>query len=142
MTDFPNVAASAEGCTAAADAQQAEPAQPQLPVPDEPAAVLEQFQARIDELTQERDQARRELDQALQNLELARSVQPRAVGPDNPSRCSVCLKQRSAVKAMFTNPRRYHQFIVCNECIDEMYRASNEIIAKGSPSMQPSLAPA
>ena len=142
MTDFPNVAASAEDCTAAADDRQAEPAQPPLPVPDEPAAVPEQFQARIDELTQERDQARRELDQALQNLELARSVQPRAVGPDNPSRCSVCLKQRNAVKAMFTNPRRHHQFVVCNECIDEMYRASNEFIAKGSPSMQPSLAPA
>ena len=143
MTDFPNVTANAEDCTAAGtDDRQAEPAQPQLLAPDEPAVVPEQFQARIDELTQERDQARRELDQALQNLELARSVQPRAVGPDNPSRCSVCLKQRSAVKAMFTNPRRYHQFIVCNECIDEMYRASNEFIAKGSPSMQPSLAPA
>ena len=141
MTDFSNVAASAEDCTAAGtDDRQAEPAQPQLPVPDEPAAVLEQFQTRIDELTQERDQARRELDQALQNLELARSVQPRAVGPDNPSRCSVCLKQRSAVKAMFTNPRRYHQFFVCNECISEMHQRCNEIIAKGSPSVQPSLA--
>jgi hypothetical protein len=61
-------------------------------------AVPEQLQARIDELTQERDQARRELDQARQNLELARCVQPRAVGPDNPSRCSVCLKQRNAVR--------------------------------------------
>ena len=131
MTDFQNAAASAEDCTAAGtDDQRAEPAQPQLPAPDEPAAVPEQFQARIDELTQERDQARRELDQALQNLELARCVQPRAVGPDNPSRCSVCLKQRNAVKAMFTNPRRHHQFYVCNECIDEMYRASNEFIAK------------
>ena len=138
MTDFPNVAASAEDCTAAADDRQAEPAQPQLPVPDEPAAVLEQFQTRIDELTQERDQARRELDQALQNLELARSVQPRAVGPDNPSRCSVCLKQRSAVKAMFTNPRRYHQFYVCNECISEMHQRCNEIIAKGSPALDAS----
>ena len=142
MTDFPNAAASAEDCTAAADDRRAEPAQPQLPVPDEPAAVLEQFQARIDELTQERDQARRELDQALENLKLARSVQPRAVGPDLPSRCSVCRKQRDEVKAMFTNPRRYHQFIVCNECISEMHQRCNEIIAKGSPSMQPSLAPA
>ena len=108
MTDFPNVTANAEDCTAAGtDDRQAEPAQPQLPVPDEPAAVLEQFQTRIDELTQERDQARRELDQALQNLELARSVQPRAVGPDLPSRCSVCRKQRDEVKAMFTNPRSW-----------------------------------
>ena len=70
MTDFPNVAASAEDCTeAGTDDQRAEPAQPQLPVPHEPAAVLEQFQARIDELTQERDQARRALDQAFRNLE-------------------------------------------------------------------------
>src|SRR6516165_9082985 len=130
------------GTRSASRRRRPRPARPQLPVPDEPAVVPEQFQARIDELTQERDQARRELDQALQNLELARSVQPRAVGPDNPSRCSVCLKQRNAVKAMFTNPRRHHQFYVCNECIDEMYRASNEFIARGSLSMQPSSAPA
>jgi hypothetical protein len=38
-----------------ADDQQAEPAQPQPPAPDEPAAGAEQFQARIEELTQERD---------------------------------------------------------------------------------------
>src|SRR6516165_12818884 len=122
------------GTRSASRRRRPRPARPQLPVPDEPAAVLEQFQARIDELTQERDQTRRELDQALQNLELARSVQPRAVGPDNPSRCSVCLKQRNAVKAMFTNPRRYHQFYVCNECISEMHQRCNETIAKGSPS--------
>jgi cellobiose-specific phosphotransferase system component IIA len=131
LIDFPNMAASA-------DDRRAEPAQPQSPVPEEPAA--EQFQARIEELTQERDQARRELDQARQELELAHRVQPRAVGPDHPSRCSVCLKQRNAVKAMFTSPRRHHQFSLCNECIDEMHRASNEFIAKESPSMQPSLA--
>jgi hypothetical protein len=121
-----------------ADDQQAEPAQP--PAPDEPAAVLEQFQARIEELTQERDQARRELDQARQELELAHHAQPRAVGPDHPGRCSVCLKQRNAVKAMFTNPRRHHQFSLCNECIDEMHRASDEFIAKENPSMQSPLA--
>jgi hypothetical protein len=79
------------------------------------------------------------LGQARQELELAHRVQPRAVGPDHPNRCSVCLKQRNAVKAMFTSPRRHHQFSLCNECIDEMYRVSNEFIAKGSPSMQPSL---
>ena len=118
--------------------QRAELAQ-QPPAPEEPAAVLEQFQARIEELTQERDQARRALNQARQELDLAHRVQLRAVGPDHPSRCSVCLKQRNAVKAMFTSPRRHHQFSVCNECIDEMYQASNEFIAKGSPSMQPSL---
>jgi hypothetical protein len=105
---------------------------------EEPAAA-EQFQAQIEELTQERDQARRELDQARQELELAHRVQPRAVGPGHPNRCSVCLKQRNAVKAMFTSPRRHHQFSLCNECIDEMYRVSNEFITKGSPSMQPSL---
>jgi ClpX C4-type zinc finger len=122
LTEFPNVAASA-------DDQRADPAQPQPLVPDEPAAA-EQFQARIEELTQERDQARQELSQARQQLELAHRVQPRAVGPDHPNRCSVCLKQRNAVKAMFTSPRRHHQFSLCNECIDEMYRTSNEFIAK------------
>jgi hypothetical protein len=45
------------------DDQRAELAQ-QPPAPEEPAAVLEQFQARIEELTQERDQARRALNQA------------------------------------------------------------------------------
>jgi hypothetical protein len=118
--------------------QRAELAQ-QPPAPEEPAAVLEQFQARIEELTQERDQAHRALNQARQELDLAHRVQLRAVGPDHPSRCSVCLKQRNAVKAMFTSPRRHHQFSICNECIDEMYQASNEFIAKGGPSMQPSL---
>jgi hypothetical protein len=53
---------------------------------------------------------------------------------------SLNLGQRNAVKAMFTSPRRHHQFSLCNECIDEMHRTSNEFIAKGSPSMQPSLA--
>jgi predicted phage gp36 major capsid-like protein len=48
--------------------QRAELAQ-QPPAPEEPAAVLEQFQARIEELTQERDQARRALDQARQELD-------------------------------------------------------------------------
>ena len=131
LTDFQDLAVSAGG-------RRAEPAEPQLLAPDEPAAVLEQFQTRIEELTQERDQARRELDQALQNLELARCVQPRAVGPDHPNRCSVCLKQRNAVKAMFTSPRRHHQFSLCNECIDEMYLVSNEFIAKGRPALDAS----
>jgi hypothetical protein len=126
LTDFQDVAVSAE------------PAEPQPPAPEESAA--EQLQARIEELTQERDQARQELGQARQELELAHRAQPRAVGPDHPNRCSVCLKQRNAVKAMFTSPRRHHQFSLCNECIDEMYRVSNEFIAKGSPAIQPSLA--
>jgi hypothetical protein len=117
---------------AGANDQRAELTQP--PVPEEPAAA-DQFQARIEELTQERDRARQELGQARQELELAHRVQPRAVGPDHPNRCSVCLKQRNAVKAMFTSPRRHHQFSLCNECIDEMYRVSNEFIAKGSPSI-------
>jgi hypothetical protein len=122
MTDLRDQAA------AGADDQRAELVQP--PAPDEPAAVIEQFQARIEELTQERDQARRELGQARQELELSHRAQPRAVGPDHPNRCSVCLKERNAVKAMFTSPRRHHQFSLCNECIDEMYRTSNEFIAK------------
>ena len=124
LTDFQDVAVSAE------------PAEPQPPAPEESAA--EQLQARIEELTQERDQARQELGQARQELELAHRAQPRAVGPDHPNRCSVCLKQRNAVKAMFTNPRRHHQFYVCNECISEMHQRCNEIIAKGSPALDAS----
>jgi ClpX C4-type zinc finger len=55
---------------------------------------------------------------------------PKPVGPDHPSRCSVCLKRRDEVKAMFTNPRPHNQFFVCNECIAEMHQACNEIIAR------------
>jgi hypothetical protein len=61
---------------AGADDQRVELAQP--PAPDEPAPVMEQLKARIEELTGERDQARLELDQARQELELAHHVQARA----------------------------------------------------------------
>jgi hypothetical protein len=91
---------------------------------DEQAAAPEQNQELIERLTRERDRA-------LQELELARRAgQPTPVGPDHPSRCSVCLKRRDEVKAMFTNPRPRNQFLVCNECISEMHQRCNEIIAE------------
>jgi hypothetical protein len=134
LTDFQDVAVSAEPAEPQPPAPEGSTAAEQFPpVPEESAA--EQLQARIEELTQERDQARQELGQARQELELAHRAQPRAVGPDHPNRCSVCLKQRNAVKAMFASPRRHHQFSLCNECIDEMYQVSNEFIAKGNPSI-------
>src|SRR5580704_6222489 len=65
--------------------------QPKGPLPDdEQAALLEQNQELIEQLTR----VTRERDRALQELEFAqRAVQPRPVGPDHPSRCSVCLKR-------------------------------------------------
>jgi hypothetical protein len=102
--------------------------QPKGPLPDdEQAALLEQNQELIERLTR----VTRERDRALQELEFAqRAVQPRPVGPDHPSRCSVCLKRRDEVKAMFTNPRPHNQFFVCNECISEMHHRCNEIIVR------------
>jgi hypothetical protein len=103
--------------------------QPKSPLlDDEQAALLEQNKELIERITR----VTRERDRALQELEVAqRGAQPpKPVGPDHPSRCSVCLKRRDAVKAMFTNPRSHNQFFVCNECIDEMHQACNEIIAK------------
>jgi hypothetical protein len=107
--------------------------QPKGPLPDdEQAALLEQNQELIEQLTR----VTRERDRALQELEFAqRAVQPRPVGPDHPSRCSVCLKRRDEVKAMFTNPRPHNQFFVCNECISEMHQRCNEIIARGDQSV-------
>jgi hypothetical protein len=80
--------------------------------------------ALIERLTQERDQARRELELALQ------SVQPRVVGPDNPSRCFVCLRRRPEVKVMLDLSRRRQEVFLCDECIDEMSRMSNERAAR------------
>ena len=103
--------------------------QPRNPLPDdEQAALLEQNK----ELVERTTRVTRERDRALQELEVAqRGAQPPTpVGPDHPSRCSVCLKRRDEVKAMFTNPRPHNQFFVCNECIAEMHQACNEIIAR------------
>ena len=80
---------------------------------------------RLMQVTRERDQLRKELE-----LVIHRGAEPRPVGPDHPSRCSVCRKRRDQVKAMFTNPRPHDQFFVCNECISEMHRRCNEIIAQ------------
>jgi hypothetical protein len=88
-------------------------------VPEPPADL-----ALIERLTQERDQARRELELALP------SVQPRVVGPDNPSRCFVCLRRRPEVKVMLDLSRRRQEVFLCDECIDEMSRMSNERAAR------------
>jgi hypothetical protein len=103
--------------------------QPKSPLPDdEQAALLEQNKELVERITR----VARERDRALQDLEVAqRGAQPpKPVGPDHASRCSVCLKRRDEVKAMFTNPRPHNQFFVCNECIAEMHQACNEIIAR------------
>jgi hypothetical protein len=73
----------------------------------------------IEQLTRERDQARRELELALPG------VQPRAVGPDNPSRCFVCLRPRSEVKVMLDLSRRRQEVFLCDGCIDQLSRMSN-----------------
>ena len=101
---------------------------------DELATVPEQNQELIERLTR----MTRERDRALQELELAqRAVQPRPVGPDHPSRCSVCLKRRDEVKAMFTNPRPHNQFFVCNECIAEMHQPCTDM-SRDCPGSRPS----
>ena len=68
---------------------------------------------RLMQVTRERDQLRKELE-----LVIHRGAEPRPVGPDHPSRCSVW------------NPRPHDQFFVCNECISEMHQRCNEIVAQ------------
>jgi hypothetical protein len=88
-------------------AQSAEPDwQPKLP--DEQAA--------IEKLTRERNQARRQLELAQ------RSAQPKAVGPDDQSPCSLCRKGRAEVKVMLKVPLPDFLLFLCNDCIDQMRR--------------------
>jgi hypothetical protein len=63
------------------------------------------------ELIERLMQVTRECDQLRKELEFVthRGAEPRSVGPDHPSRCSVCRKRRDQVKAMFTNPRPHDQ---------------------------------
>jgi hypothetical protein len=101
--------------------------QPKSPLPDdEQAALLEQNKELVERITR----VTRERDSAFQELEVAqRGAQPpKPVGPDHPSRCSVCLKRRS--EGYVHEPRPHNQFFVCNECIAEMHQACNEIIAR------------
>jgi hypothetical protein len=88
-------------------------------VPDEPADL-----GVIEHLRKERDQARRELEHAL------RDVRPKPVGPDNPSRCFVCLRPRSDVEVMLDLSRRRQEVFLCGECIAQMSRTSNERVVR------------
>jgi ClpX C4-type zinc finger len=71
-------------------------------------------QQRIEELTRQLDQARRELAAAHQ------SIDPRAAGPDDPGRCFYCLKRQDEVKVMLKAARPRFTVFTCNECVDEM----------------------
>jgi hypothetical protein len=82
------------------------------PVELAPVSVPKQHQAPIEK--RERDQAR----------------QPRAVGPDNPSRCFVCLRRRPEVKVMLDLSRRRQEVFLFDGCIDRLSRMSNERIAR------------
>ena len=79
---------------------------------------------RIEELKRQLDQARRELVAAHQ------SIDPRAAGPDDPGRCFYCLKRQDQVKVMLKAARPRFTVFTCNECVDEMRRESDEIIAQ------------
>jgi hypothetical protein len=70
----------------------------------------------IEELTRERDQARRERALALRD--------PRA---DGEGRCFVCHKRRDEVEVMLTAPRPYFRLFICDGCIDRM----GEMVAEG-----------
>ena len=90
-----------------------------------------EYQARIEDLTLQLERARQQRDQAQHELELAAGgAKLRPVGLDHPGGCSVCLRRRDQVKAMFTNTRRYYPFCICNECADEVDRACKEFIAE------------
>jgi hypothetical protein len=79
----------------------------------------------IEQVTRERDQARREIE-ALK-LELVIGIEPGAAGPDDPGRCFYCLKRRDEVKAMLKASRRRFTVFTCNECVDRLRRECDEI---------------
>jgi hypothetical protein len=83
-----------------------QPSGPEPPVPSsridpdiQPASDQAADQQRVEELTRQLDQARRELAVAHQ------SIAPRAAGPDDPGRCFYCLKRRDEVKVMLKAAR-------------------------------------
>jgi hypothetical protein len=71
----------------------------------------------------------RQLHQAHTELELARGVAPEAVGDDHPHPCFVCHKWPPEAKGMVTASRPRWTLFLCNGCIAEMHRFSDEIIA-------------
>jgi hypothetical protein len=71
---------------------------PKTVPPDERPAVPPADLAWIEQLTRERDQARREIETL--KLELVVGIEPGAAEPDDPGRCFYCLKRRDEVKAM------------------------------------------
>jgi ClpX C4-type zinc finger len=92
--------------------------------PDIQLASDQADRQRIEGLTRQLDQARRELAAAHQG------IGPRAAGPDDPGRCFYCLKRQDEVKVMLKAARPRFTVFTCNECVDEMRQESDEIIAR------------
>jgi hypothetical protein len=51
-------------------------------------------------------------------------------GPGDSGRCFACLKRRDQVAMMFKVPRSYFTLHLCNECVEDMHKVFNEIIAR------------
>jgi hypothetical protein len=114
------VAAETTPATTAAERTEA-PVEIRQIDPDIQLASDQADRQRIEGLTRQLDQARRELAAAHQG------IGPRAAGPDDPGRCFYCLKRQDEVKVMLKATRPRFTVFTCNECVDEM---RDEIIAR------------
>jgi hypothetical protein len=92
--------------------------------PDIELASDQADRQRIERLTRQLDQARRELAAAH------KAIAPGAAGPDDPGRCFYCLKRQDEVEVMLKAARPRFTVFTCNECVDEMRQESDEIIAR------------
>jgi hypothetical protein len=77
----------------------------------------------IEKLTRERDQARQELDDALQ------SVNPHPADPIETRRCFICKRRRDEVEIMLEASRPYFQLLICDKCWNEGADQCSRIIA-------------
>jgi hypothetical protein len=98
------------------DTRAAEPDTRPEPPEHAPAPAHSTAERLIEQLTQERDQARRERDLALQGSK------PRAAGDNEGNWCFVCHKRREDVAIMLTAARNYFQLFICDRCVDDMSR--------------------
>ena len=100
---------------------------PVLPVE---RAAPPDFQAKIDELARQRDQARQE-------LELARGARFKVIWHEDDSNpCSRCRKRLGEVKVLLKVQLSDSTLFLCNSCIDDMRRTAVAAWMIGEATME------